>query len=258
MNINIYIFTLAFLVFPNVVLAKSTPQEILAASDAVRNPEFPFGLINTITEYKNSRQTDVISLAVYSSPDVRTGQYRNLIRYVSPKRDANKLMLFNGKDVWFYDPLGKASIRLSPQQRLIGQASSGDVATVNLSKDYHAVSASEETILDGQQMSKRCYKLAVLANTSDATYDRIDLWVEVATNRPVKARFYSDSDRLIKTAYYRSYERHLGLDWPMQAVIIDGLDPKWVTVMQYSNLLKRDIPESWLQREYLPRFKTEQ
>jgi len=249
--------TLVFLLFSNLAIANIDPQEILAASDAVRNPEFPFGFINTITEYKNNQQTDVISLAVYSNPDVRTGQYRNLIRYISPARDANKLMLFNGKDVWFYDPLGKASIRLSPQQRLLGQASSGDVATVNLSKDYHAVSATEETILDGEQKSKRSYKLAIVANTSDATYDHIDLWVEVGNSKPVKARFYSDSGRLIKSAYYRNYEKHLGLDWPMQTVIIDGLDPKWVTVMQYSKLLKRDVPESWLQRDYLPRFKPE-
>lgn len=257
MKIHISIYTVVFLALSNAVFAKIEPQEILAASDAVRNPEFSFGLTNTITEYKNSQQTDVISLAIYSNPDVRTGQYRNLIRYISPMRDANKLMLFNGKDVWFYDPLGKASIRLSPQQRLIGQASSGDVATVNLSKDYHAVSAAEEMIFDGDQKSKRSYKLAIAANTSDATYDHIDLWVEASTSKPVKAKFYSDSGRLIKSAYYRNYEKHLGLEWPMQTVIIDGLDPKWVTVMQYSNILKRDVPASWLQREYLPRFKPE-
>lgn len=257
MKIHISIYTVVFLALSNAVFAKIEPQEILAASDAVRNPEFSFGLTNTITEYKNSQQTDVISLAIYSNPDVRTGQYRNLIRYISPMRDANKLMLFNGKDVWFYDPLGKASIRLSPQQRLIGQASSGDVATVNLSKDYHAVSAAEEMIFDGDQKSKRSYKLAIVANTSDATYDHIDLWVEASTSKPVKAKFYSDSGRLIKSAYYRNYEKHLGLEWPMQTVIIDGLDPKWVTVMQYSNILKRDVPASWLQREYLPRFKPE-
>lgn len=254
---KLYIYTVVCLLFSSVVFAKMDPQEILAASDAVRNPAFSFGFTNTITEYRNSQQTDVVNLVIYSNPDSRTGQYRNLIRYVSPIRDANKLMLFNGKDVWFYDPLGKASIRLSPQQRLIGQASSGDVATVNLSKDYHAINASEETILDGEQKSKVCYKLEIVANNSDATYDHIDLWVEANTNKPVKAKFYSDSGRLIKSAYYRHYEKRLGLDWPMETVIIDGLDPKWVTVMQYSNLAKRDVPESWLQREYLPRFKPE-
>ena len=40
------------------VHATPTAQEILAASDAVRNPDFSFGLTNTVIEYRNGRQTD--------------------------------------------------------------------------------------------------------------------------------------------------------------------------------------------------------
>ena len=74
---------------------------------------------------------------------------------------------------------------------------------------------------------------------------------------PIKARFYADSSKLLKSAYYRKYEKQLGLERPTETVIIDGLDPKWVTVMRYSDLVKRDVPDLWLQREYLPRFKPE-
>ena len=47
------------------------------------------------------------------------------------------------------------------------------------------------------------------------------------------------------------------MERPTETVIIDGLDPNWVTVMRYSDYAWRDIPESWLQRDYLPRFKPE-
>jgi hypothetical protein len=40
-------------------------------------------------------------------------------------------------------------------------------------------------------------------------------------------------------------------------VIIDGLDHAWVTIMRYSDYAWRDVPETWLQRDYLPRFKPE-
>ena len=33
--------------------AAPSAQALLAASDAVRNPDFPFGLTNTLTEYRN-------------------------------------------------------------------------------------------------------------------------------------------------------------------------------------------------------------
>jgi outer membrane lipoprotein-sorting protein len=221
-----------------------TPQEILAASDTVRNPDHAFRLTNTLTEYRNKKQTDTGVLRVYSKADPNSGQFRSLIRYIAPARDANKLILFSGKDLWFYDPSGKATIRLSPQQRLLGQASNGDVVTVNLAKDYQATTAIKEDISDGNQQTKHCYKVAMQASTPDATYHHIEMWIEIANNHPVKARFYTESGKLLKTAYYRRYEKQLGIDRPTETVIIDGLDPSWVTVMRFSNLEKREIPDA--------------
>ena len=237
--------------------AAPTAQAILAASDAVRNPDKPFSLTVALVEYKNGRQTDGNTLSVYSKADTNSGQFRSLIRFVAPARDANKLMLKNGNDLWFFDPSSKASIRLSPQQRLLGQASNGDVVTVNLAKDYKADLAGEESVQDGERQTRKCYKLALVGVAPDVTYNKIEMWIDVANSRPVKARFYTESGQLLKTAYYRRYQANLGVERPTEAVIIDGLDPNWVTVMRYSDYAYRDIPEAWLQRDYLPRFKPE-
>ena len=232
-------------------------RDILAASDAIRNPDRPFSLTVTLLEYRNSRQTDSNTLTVYSKADPNSGQFRTLVRFVAPPRDANKLMLKTGNDIWFYDPSSKASIRLSPQQRLLGQAANGDVVTVNLAKDYRARLAAEEDIQDGERQTRHCYKLALAAVSPDVTYHHIEMWIDVTNNRPVKARFYTESDRLLKTAYYRRYQLQLGVERPTETVIIDGLDPGWATVMRYADYAWREVPESWLQRDYLPRFKLE-
>jgi outer membrane lipoprotein-sorting protein len=238
-----------------VALAKPTAQEILAASDAVRNPDHPFGVTTTLTEYRSGKQTDVNTLAVYSKADQDSGQFRSLIRFVAPARDANKLMLKTGNDLWFYDPTNKASIRISPQQRLLGQAANGDVVTFNLAKDYKATLVGEEEVQDGDRQKRNCHKLQLDAIKSDVTYHHIEAWIDVSNNRPVKARFYSESNRLLKTAYYRQYERQLGAERPTETVIIDGLDPNWVTVLRFTNWAEREVPEAWMQRDYLPRFK---
>ncbi len=237
--------------------AAPSPQEILIASDAVRNPDFPFGLTNSLIEYRQGKQTDSSTLATHSKADPNGGQFRSPVRYTAPARDANKLILFNGKDLWFYDPSSKASIRLSPQQRLLGQASNGDVVTVNLARDYHATSAVEEDTQDGDRQTRRSHRLSLSASTPDATYHRIDMWVDAASARPLKARFYSESGKLLKTAYYRRYQTVFGIPRPTETVIIDGLEPDWVTVMRYTDWVKREVPEAWLQRDYLPRFKPE-
>lgn len=238
-------------------IAQPNAQAMLVASDAVRNPGKAFSVTVTLIEYRNGKQTDTSTLGSYAKADAKSGQFRSLIRFEAPARDAGKLMLKNGNDFWFFDPASRASVRLSPQQRLLGQASNGDVVTVNLAKDYAANAATEEEITDGERQARKSTRLDLTASAPDATYHRIDLWVDSANNRPIKARFFSESDRLLKTVYYRRYQSQLGAERPTEVVIIDGLDPKWVTVMRYTDYVWRDVPDAWLQRDYLPNFKPE-
>lgn len=227
---------------------------ILTASDMIRNPSQPFSIAVNLTEYKDNKSTDSTSLIVYSKAEKETGQYRSLVRYLAPLRDSGKLMLKNGNDMWFYDPNSKASVRISPQQRLLGQAANGDVVTVNFAKDYYPVLHGEEMIRDGEQHERTCFKLNLSAAAADVTYDHIEMWVDSKTNGPVKGKFYSESGALLKTVYYRKYRQELGVERPTEIVIIDGLNPKWVTVMRYSQYRYREIPDAWYQRDYLARF----
>jgi outer membrane lipoprotein-sorting protein len=238
-------------------LAQAAPdaQTVLAASDAVRNPSKPFAVTVRLLEFRGGRQTDESTLTVYSKADSANGQFRNLIHFAAPQRDVDKLLLKNGNDMWFYDPSSQASIRLSPQQRLLGQASNGDVVTVNLAKDYAAEILGEEETADGERVTRRCYKLGLAAVSPDVTYHRVEMWVDSTSSHPVKARFFAESGHLLKTAYYRKYQPQLGRERPTEVVIIDGLDPAWVTVLRYSDYAWREVPDAWLQRDYLPRFK---
>jgi hypothetical protein len=252
-------FQIGLVLLASMSAAHAAPdaQEILAASDAIRNPSRPFSLTTTLSEYKEGKLTSSSTLEIYSKANVSNGQFRSLLRFVAPARDTDKLMLKSGNDLWFYDPSSKASVPISAQQRLLGQAANGDVVTVDLAKAYKAVIETEEDIQDGERKNRHCYKLALAASNADVTYQRVEMWIDVSNSRPVKARFFSESGHLLKTAYYRHFLPALGADRPTEVVIIDGLNPKLVTVMGYSKYVFRDIPESWLQREYLPRFKTD-
>ncbi len=240
-----------------VTRAAPDAQSILAASDRIRNPGRPFAVTTNLLEYRNGVQLDTTTLLVYSKEDTRQGQFRSLLRFEAPARDVNKLMLKNGNDLWFFDPSSRASIRISPQQRLLGQAANGDVVTVNLAKDYQARLDAEEDIQDGDRKSRHCYRLLLEAVTPDVTYRRIEFWVDSDNSRPVKAKYYTESGRLLKTAFYRRFQPELGIERPTEVVIIDGLDTRWVTVIRLSDYAWRDFPDAWLQPDYLPRFKPE-
>ena len=245
----------SLLMAPGVALSAPSPEEILAASDAIRNPGKPFSVTVTLTEFQAGKQVDTSTLVSYSRSNQVGGQFSSLIRFVQPARDAGKLMLKNGNDMWFYDPLSKASVRLSPQQRLLGQASNGDVATVNLARDYKATLAATEDVQDGERKTRKAHKLLLTAAAQDVTYASIEMWVDAGNSQPIKARFFAESARLLKTAYYRKYQPQLGTDRPTETVIIDGLNPQSVTLMRLSDYVARTIPDTWFQRDFLPRFQ---
>lgn len=159
--------------------------------------------------------------------------------------------------MWFYDPASRASIRISAQQRLLGQASTGDVLTANLAHDYMARFIAEESTLDADKVSKTALHLELDASTKDATYSRLETWVEKGSYRTIKSKFYSDSGRLLKLVYYRRYETQLGGERPMEVIIIDAVDSRQVTKISYSEFRAKDVKDEWFQREYLPRFSEE-
>ncbi len=206
-----------------------TANEIMEGIDRVRNPGQPYRVMLALTEYVNSKPRDRDDLVVYVKQDEQSRQFNNLVRYAEPPRDAGKMVLFKGNNLWFYDPNSKASIRISPQQRLIGQAAEGDILTVNLARDYTARIVGEETLQEA----------------------------ESGTYHPIKGKFYSDSGRLLKIAYYHKYQEQAGGLRPAQVILIDAVNSNLATTIDYSDYRFQDIPESWLQRDYLPRLKPE-
>ena len=249
------VFLYSLFVLSGSAWAALSAEEILAASDAIRNPGKPFSVTVTLTEFQAGKQVDTSTLTSYSRTQQQGGDFVSLVRFVLPARDAGKLMLKNGNDMWFYDPTNKASVRLSPQQRLLGQASNGDVATVNFAKDYKPTLVGDEDIQDGERRSRKAHKLNLTAISPGVTYASIEMWVDAENNRPLKARFFAESSRLLKTAYYRRFQPQLGVERPTETVIIDGLNPQSVTIMRFSDYLARTIPDTWMQRDFLPRFQ---
>jgi outer membrane lipoprotein-sorting protein len=253
-----------FLLLPEVASTQApttggtpSPQDVVTALDRARNPDQPFRVTLSIVEYVGNKPRDRTGLIVYSREDKQSGQFNNLVRYAEPPRDAGKLVLLKGGNLWFYDPASKASIRISPQQRLTGQASEGDVLTVNLARDYATTIVGEENLQDADHKSRDCWHLDMKAATPDAAYNRIEYWVERGTNRSVKGKFYADSGRLLKIAYYHKYEQQLEGMRPTEVILIDAVNSNLATTINYSDYRFQEIPDAWFQRDYLPRVRAE-
>lgn len=229
-------------------------QEIVAATDKVRNAEQPFRSTLTLTEYVRGEERSRSVFVLFSKEDA-SRRFRNLLQYVEPPRDAGKRVLLDGRSFWFFDPTSQASVRISAQQRLVGQAAIGDVLTVNLAEDYSASIAGTESIDDAARQKRTCWHLELKPASDTAVYSRVEYWVEQGTFRPVKGKFYSDSGRLLKVIYYRDFVERLGAQRPAEAVILDAVDSSLATIATFGDSRFQEIPEAWFQRDYLPRLQ---
>jgi hypothetical protein len=128
---------------------------------------------------------------------------------------------------------------------------------VNLARDYGATLRGNETLEDAEHKQRSCWHLDLTPTTDDAVYARIEYWIEHGTHYPVKGKYYADSGRLLKIAYFRKLEYNLGGWRPAETIIIDAVDVNQVTTMATSDWRFEEIPDAWFQREYLPHFKVD-
>src|SRR5262252_8418774 len=229
-------------------------QEIVAATDKVRNAEQSSRSTLVLTEYVSGQERSHSTFVLFSKED-SAGNFRNLLQYVEPPRDSGKRVLLDGRSFWFFDPASQASVRISAQQRLTGQAAIGDVLTVNLAADYSASLTGTETIDDAARQKRNCWHLDLKAASEIAVYNRVEYWVEQGSFRPVKGKFYSDSGRLLKIIYYRNFVERLGAMRPAESVIIDAVDSSLATIATLGESRFQDVPDAWFQRDYLPRLQ---
>ena len=104
---------------------------------------------------------------------------------------------------------------------------------------------------------RRSVRLELTPSSESANYAKVELWVDAVDSRPIRARFYSETERLLKTAFYRRYESQLGAQRPTENVIIDGVNPRLVTLIRFTEYLAPRIPAVWFNRDFLPRFQLE-
>ena len=233
--------------------ASDSAHDILMRSDTIRNPQESFVVNVTISQYENGRLDDQTRVTTHSRKD-GDGQFLTLVHIDTPAVDKGKILLRNGNNLWMFDPKSKASVRISPRQRLLGNASSGDVITSNLALDYSVALSGQETVQDGDKNERTAWKLHLTASTAYAPYTSVDLWVDSTNNRPLKGMFYGQSGKLLKVAWYRGWKDVLGVIRPTEVVIGDGFAKSKVTVMQMEHYRPQDLPLSWFNKEWLPHF----
>jgi hypothetical protein len=162
---------------------------------------------------------------------------------LAPARHKGETLLFNDRNIWFFKPGLKKPIAISPRQKLMGQASNGDIASTNYARDYDAEIAGSEKI-GGQDT----WKLELKAKAKTVTYDRIRYWVSKKDQLGVKAEFLTVSGDVFKRATfeYKNKLQESGKNYPFvsKMVISDAVKKSSVTTLSYKLPRREKHPDS--------------
>ncbi|WP_232053645.1 outer membrane lipoprotein-sorting protein [Microbulbifer sp. GL-2] len=159
-------------------------------------------------------------------------------------------MLKEDSNMWLYIPGTRRVIRIAPSQRLIGETSNGDVVGTNFSRDYSAKIVGEETV-----EGKEFWLLELTSSTPGVAYAKVKVWMGKGEgHQPLKSEFYSRSDRLLKTAFYKDYKSYSGEMKVHKLLLVDALMQDNYTWMKFDNYRLEELNPAIFQKASLGRL----
>ncbi|MFZ5616053.1 MAG: outer membrane lipoprotein-sorting protein [Pseudomonadota bacterium] len=226
-------------------------DEIVRHIDNSRFPSHYFKLVNTVDEFKDGRRVASAIFSTFAGRHAVGGEVSSAAVYQFPKQDSGKSILYRDNQIWFYDNIARSTVRLSPAQRLLGQASAADVLMVDFGRQYSPHLLGRERITDYEGREIDCVVLELTEPISNAQYSEVRIWFDISTQRMARADYYSDTGRSLKSAYYADHKEIFGSYRPTKTVIIDSVNPRNVTVITSSDFGSAAIREDWFRRSNL-------
>lgn len=239
------LFSFLLLVQLNAQAAGIAPDEIVAKADEVRSPQLDYTVEVNVTSIIPDGGKRAAGYEVLIK-----GRNKTIVKTMSPDIERGRTLLMLGTDLWAFMPDVSKPIRISLQQRLIGEVANGDIARANFAGDYKAKLLRVE-----KTGSREYYVLELNAVSEEVTYNKVVYWVDKANFNPLKAEFYAVSGRLLKTCSYEGYTVLAGMKRPSRLVLNDPLVKGRTSVLQYGNMQVKSLPEKYFTKDFMKKIK---
>lgn len=219
-------------------------RSIVEKADKVRFPADGFQVDIVINSMRPDKDADVRKYRVLSKSNENT-----VVMVTEPASERGQIILMKGRDLWVFMPEVSQPVRISLAQRLTGQVANGDLARANFSGDYNPKIIGTEKIGNDS-----FHILELIAVDRSVTYQRVVYWVNEKSGWPLKAEFYSLSNRLMKKCSYENFQTLAGRVRPTRLVMEDALRNGEKSILDYSDMKLRDLPDKVFTKEYLKKL----
>ncbi len=224
--------------------ADAEAQAVVEKADHIRFPAEGFQVDIAIATTLADKSSETRKYRVLSK-----GNENSVVMVTEPAADRGQIMLMKGRDLWVFMPEVSQPIRLALSQRLTGQVANGDLARANFTGDYNPRLLRSEKV-DGDDH----HVLELTGVDRSVTYQKVLYWVRAKDYAPSKAEFYSLSNRLLKTCRYENYRTMEGKRRPARLVMEDALRGGEQSVLDYTGMKSRDLPDKVFTKDYLKKL----
>jgi hypothetical protein len=178
---------------------------------------------------------------------------KSLVLMQSPAEKGQKVLML-GDDFWLLMPESQRPLRITPMQKLLGDASTGDIATMSWAEDYSGTLVGEERCetTTANATTVPCLHLSLTALRKGVTYQRIELWLGKARSEPLKADLYVLSEKLAKQATF-VLDKPNAPTMVTEMVLADQVSNHKTTHVRYLSRKERKVPAEWLNPMFLVR-----
>lgn len=231
--------------------ADESTARLLRQADAFRLPNGAARVETEVSLYRNEVLDKERQYTVYLKPG-----RRSLVLMKSPAEAGQKILML-GEQFWLLMPDTQRPLRITASQKLLGEAATGDVASMTWSEDYAGEVMAEvacplppptvHDVLPEAVLSTKprpCLQLKLQAAQAGVTYSQIELFLEKSSKLPVKADLYVGSGKRAKEAWYLPKSG----DAPpriMSMLLLDDIQPHRRTVIRYRSIIAKEAPDEF-------------
>ena len=174
------------------------------------------------------------------------GEDKGLIVFRGGKNDGRKILNV-GEKMWLMVPGASRALPITPNQRLLGGASVGDVARVEFAKDYTGVARPGTETVGG----KPCRVVDLTAKSDRAAYSKVVLWFDEAARLPCRLLFSLPSGKPAKDVTFGKFRRSGGQAFVAEMEVRDLLanQPGTVTRLEYLDYKSAKIDDRFFTPE---------
>lgn len=219
------------------VQSEFDPREALKTVDTYRSESRSVKISSTVRAYKGNDLTHTKYYDVYSSTDKQS-----LVVFKSVAEKGQKVLM-KGNDYWMFMPRSRRPIRITPMQKLLGEASLGDISTLSWSQDYSVQHLNDE----GEDWS-----FELKADSPKMSYQKILLSVSKSDFFPKQAELFLRSGKHAKTAQFERGERNGKLKVVAMA-LYDEMKKGQKTVIAYDSIQPINVPKKLFNPQILIR-----